>query len=233
MEGLRQQLLETAKISLGDKAWTVDLVLQIGVDLAKAVNSAKDLSGKEKSYLVCQTILTLLEHGEKADKERMAESTEKETTTIPWEACKTVVKTVLPTTLQLVISAARGEFADLQKAAVALAEEATGVDIPDWAEGRIGQALAWCLPFCLPKRASSAPVVSLPSVPVPAVEKPVPAVEKPVPAVEKPVLVAAAAEQVSLELPTLSQSSDVPEPQKAQESQEESPRPPSPLALAV
>ena len=238
MEELKQLLLEKAKASLGSKAWTVDLVLQIGVDLAKAVNLAKGLSGEEKSYLVCQTILTLLEDAEKADKERMAESTEKETTTIPWEACKTVAKTVLPTTLHLVISAARGEFADLQKQVVAVAEQATGVDIPDWAEGRIGQALSWCLPFCLPKRTSApAEVKALPvsvssvAVAVAAEAKEAQAAVAEVQEAKESQVAVAEPKEIALELPTQAPPSDETTPQKEQESQGESQAPPSPLAL--
>lgn len=231
MEELKQLLLEKAKASLGSKAWTVDLVLQIGVDLAKAVNLAKGLSGEEKSYLVCQTILTLLEDAEKADKERMAESTEKETTTIPWEACKTVAKTVLPTTLHLVISAARGEFADLQKQVVAVAEQATGVDIPDWAEGRIGQALSWCLPFCLPKRTSAPAEVKALPVSVSSVSAVAVAAEAKEAQEAQAAVAVAEPKEIALELPTQAPPSDETTPQKEQESQGESQAPPSPLAL--
>jgi hypothetical protein len=106
--------LSHAKKALGDKAWSVDLVLHVGVELAQSVNSLKNLSGKDKSELVCQTILKLLDDGEMAEKERAAESTGKGTTNVPWDDCRNVVKTLLPVSLDLLVKAARGEFS-LQK----------------------------------------------------------------------------------------------------------------------
>ena len=106
--------LSHAKKALGDKAWSVDLVLRVGADLAQAVNSLKNLSGKDKSELVCQTILKLLDDGEMAEKERAAGSTEKVTTKVPWDDCRNVVKTLLPASLELIVKASRGEFSLLK-----------------------------------------------------------------------------------------------------------------------
>jgi hypothetical protein len=108
-------LLQTAKAYLGDRSWSVDIVLRMGAELAQAANKYPSLSGHDKSGLVCQTILKLLEDGEKAEKGQMGESTETTNTKVPWEECKMVVKTLLPATLDLIVSAARGKF-DLQKA---------------------------------------------------------------------------------------------------------------------
>ena len=109
-------ILSHAKKSLGDRAWTVDLVLHVGADLAQSVNSLKNLSGKDKSELVCQTILKLLDDGEMAEKERVAESTGKEKTSVPWDDCRNVVNTLLPVSLDLLVKASRGAFS-LQKEA--------------------------------------------------------------------------------------------------------------------
>ena len=97
--------LSHAKKSLGDRAWTPDLVLHVGADLAQAVNSLKNLSGKDKSELVCQTILKLLDDGEMAEKEHAAGSTGKETTKVPWDDCRNVVKNLLPKSLELIVKA--------------------------------------------------------------------------------------------------------------------------------
>jgi hypothetical protein len=102
--------LSHAKKALGDRAWTVELVLHVGAELAQAVNSLKNLSGKDKSELVCQTILKLLDDGETAEKERVAGSTGKETTKVPWGECRQVVKTLLPASLELIVKASRGEI---------------------------------------------------------------------------------------------------------------------------
>lgn len=108
--------LSHAKKALGDKAWSVDRVLHVGADLAQAVNSLKNLSGKDKSELVCQTILKLLDDGEMAEKERAAGSTEKEMTKVPWGDCRNVVKTLLPVSLELIVKASRGEISLLKDA---------------------------------------------------------------------------------------------------------------------
>jgi hypothetical protein len=104
------ELLSLGKKALGDKVWGAEAVLHVGVELATAVNSLKNVSGADKSELVCQTILKLLDDGEKAEKALSGGSTETGKTRIPWNECRTVVKNVLPTTLHLVVKASRGEI---------------------------------------------------------------------------------------------------------------------------
>lgn len=112
-------LLPAARSFVGEKTWTLDLVLQVGVHLSQAVNKIAGLKGQQKSELVCQTILALLEDVEKADTKRVEESIAKGLTSAPaapWVELKNQVKNVLPTTLSLVVDAARGKF-DLRKSA--------------------------------------------------------------------------------------------------------------------
>ena len=104
------ELLSLGKKALGDKVWGAEAVLHVGVELAMAVNSLKNVSGADKSELVCQTILKLLDDGEKAEKALSGGSTETGKTRIPWNECRTVVTNVLPTTLHLVVKASRGEI---------------------------------------------------------------------------------------------------------------------------
>jgi hypothetical protein len=104
------ELLSLGKKALGDKVWGAEAVLHVGVELATAVNSLKNVSGADKSELVCQTILKLLDDGEKAEKELSGGSTETGKTKIPWNECRSVVKNVLPTALHLVVKASRGEI---------------------------------------------------------------------------------------------------------------------------
>lgn len=116
-------LVAAATSAVGERKWCVELVLEVGVKCAEAANRLPGLSGPQKAELVCQTILTLLNDAEKADKERGAESTEKESSNVPvvdWEVCRNAVKTILPVTLTLVVSAARGKFY-LEAAASAVA----------------------------------------------------------------------------------------------------------------
>jgi hypothetical protein len=112
------QLLQKEALKfVGDKAWTGELALRLGAHLAQAVNSAKDLSGSQKSELVCQTILALLDDVEKAGKEHAAESTAKVSSTVHLDEIRNLVKNHLPVTLNLIVSAARGGFS-LRKAGV-------------------------------------------------------------------------------------------------------------------
>ncbi len=108
------ELERVAKEALGSRAWSVDLVLRMGAELAQCVNKVQTLSGRQKAEAVLQTIQKLLEDGEKADKALKGESTVTETTTIPWEDLKKVATELLPVTLELIIDAARGRL-DLKK----------------------------------------------------------------------------------------------------------------------
>jgi hypothetical protein len=101
-------LLLLGKNSLGGKAWSSELVLRVGADLAQAVNYFEGISEKDKSEIVCQTILKMLEDGEKAEKEHAVESTEKEGTKVPWHDCKKVVESLLPVILELLSSKKQG-----------------------------------------------------------------------------------------------------------------------------
>lgn len=112
-----QLLKQEALKFVGDKAWTVELALRLGAHLAQVVNSARDLSGLQKSELVCQTILALLDDVEKAGKEHAAESTAKVSSIVHLDEIRSLVKNHLPVTLNLIVSAARGGF-DLKKAGV-------------------------------------------------------------------------------------------------------------------
>ena len=107
---LDQLLKQEALKFVGDKAWTGELALRLGAVLAQSVNSARNLSGAQKGELVCQTILALLDDVEKAGKEHSAESTAKVSSIVHLDEIRNLVKNHLPVTLNLIISAARGEF---------------------------------------------------------------------------------------------------------------------------
>lgn len=103
-------VLSYAKKAVGDKAWTVELVLRIGAELAAFVNKVPNLSGKDKCQLVCQTILKMLDDVEKVERERSVESTEREKTIALLGDCRTAVNTVLPVSLELMVMASRGKI---------------------------------------------------------------------------------------------------------------------------
>ena len=95
-------LEQTAK-----KSWTSETVLRVGVDVAMKVNQLKDLKGPEKKQLVLdvlQKAMVKCEEAEKADKTDTAEITER------WTALRKIANDVLPVSLDLVVSAARGTF---------------------------------------------------------------------------------------------------------------------------
>jgi len=103
-------VLSYAKKALGDKAWSVELVLRIGADLAVFVNKFPNLSGKDKCQLVCQTILKMLDDVEKVERERSVESTEREKTIALLADCRTAVNIALPVSLELLVMASRGKI---------------------------------------------------------------------------------------------------------------------------
>ena len=95
-------LEQTAK-----KSWTSETVLRVGVDVAMKVNQLKDLKGPEKKQLVLdvlQKAMVNCEESEKSGKTDTAEITER------WAALRKVANDVLPVSLDLVVSAARGGF---------------------------------------------------------------------------------------------------------------------------
>jgi hypothetical protein len=103
-------LLSFAKKTVGDKAWTVELVLRVGAELAAFVNNFPNLSGKDKCQLVCQTILKMLDDVEKVERERSVESTEREKTIALLGECRTAVNVALPVSLELMVMASRGKI---------------------------------------------------------------------------------------------------------------------------
>ena len=104
-----QKLLSFAQKSLGDKAWIPETVLRVAADLATFVNAFPNLSGKDKTHLVCQTILKMLDDVETAEKGRLVESTVKAKTIARLEECRAAVA-LLPVSLELLVSASRGKI---------------------------------------------------------------------------------------------------------------------------
>ncbi len=104
---------------------TAEKVLKLGAHLAQVVNRIENLKGAEKSALVCETVTKVLEELEKAGGEQKPGSTGLDCST-NWTELRGLVQTVLPTTLTLIVGAARGNI-DLQKGAAAAAAVAVEV----------------------------------------------------------------------------------------------------------
>ncbi len=166
-------LLEVAKPFLLQKSWGSELVLKLGAHLAEAANRVGNLSGVEKSELVCRTILQILDDAQKADEERKKESTDPDYSSPNWEALRGLVTTVLPTTLTLIVNAARGKFDLQKKSLVAAAEAAAPLALQAASDAFAGKS-SW-LNSCLGCIAA----VVLPVPPLPTPTQPQPVVAEP------------------------------------------------------
>lgn len=95
-------LEQTAK-----KSWDSETVLRVGVDVAMKVNQINGLKGPEKKKLVLDVIQKAMLKCEEKEKVGMTDTTE---VTKRWLQLRTTVTDVLPVSLDLVVSAARGGF---------------------------------------------------------------------------------------------------------------------------
>ena len=95
-------LEQTAK-----KSWDSETVLRVGVDVAMKVNQINGLKGPEKKKLVLDVIQKAMLKCEEKEKVGKADTTE---VTKRWLQLRTTVTDVLPVSLDLVVSAARGGF---------------------------------------------------------------------------------------------------------------------------
>lgn len=89
------------------KSWTSETVLRVGVDVAMKVNQMKDLKGPEKKQLVLDVIQKAMVKSEEAEKSGKADTAE---ITEKWTALRKIANDVLPVSLDLVVSAARGNL---------------------------------------------------------------------------------------------------------------------------
>ena len=94
-------LLAAGQKFLAGKAWSSELVLRMGVELLSVAHSLPNLSLHDKTSLVCQTILRMLDDAEKVGKEHLAESTGIMPTTAQLEHYKILVNTALPVMLEI------------------------------------------------------------------------------------------------------------------------------------
>lgn len=93
------QLLAAAQKFLAGKAWSSEMVLNMGAELLSVANLIPSLSFQDKTSLVCQTILKMLDGVEKVGKEHLAESTGIVLTTAQLEEYKNLVR-MLPVILE-------------------------------------------------------------------------------------------------------------------------------------
>ncbi len=106
-----EQLLQFIREKTAGRKWDAETCLRVGAELAVKVNAVSNLSGSEKKKLVVDLILQVLKEAE--DKEKAGKS---DTTAITerYDRLEKTVKEVLPTSLELIVSASRGKL-DLKK----------------------------------------------------------------------------------------------------------------------
>lgn len=110
-----QELLDLVKQIQGTKSWDVTSIIQIGGVLAAKVNTLQGLTGLEKQKLVCSVIKLVLDECEKKEKEETGKTDEEKTAISErYGTLRSAVEDVLPATLELAVSAARGKL-DLKK----------------------------------------------------------------------------------------------------------------------
>ena len=108
-----QQLVAFAKESQGILSWDTSSLIRVAGGLAVKVNAIQNLSGQEKQKLICQVLKLVLSDVEKNQQEGKSEE-EKKTISQQFATLKQAVDDVIPASLDLAISAARGKL-DLKK----------------------------------------------------------------------------------------------------------------------
>jgi hypothetical protein len=108
-----QQLVNFAKESQGVLSWDTGSLIRVSGQLAVKVNTLQNLCGQEKQKLICQVLKLVLSDIEKNQQEGKSEE-EKKTVSQDFAKLKQVVDDIIPASLDLAISAARGKL-DLKK----------------------------------------------------------------------------------------------------------------------
>lgn len=106
-----EQLLQFIREKTAGRKWDAETCLRVGAELAVKVNAISNLTGSEKKKLVVDLILQVLKEAE--DKEKAGKS-DVTAITERYDRLEKTVKEVLPTSLELIVSASRGKL-DLKK----------------------------------------------------------------------------------------------------------------------
>jgi hypothetical protein len=108
-------LVQMAREMQGTQTWDSATILRVGTALAVKVNTLENMTGTEKQKLVCKILSQLLQEVEEKEKAEDGRSEEdKKAITQRFDKLQKIVEEVLPVSLELVVSAARGKM-DLRK----------------------------------------------------------------------------------------------------------------------
>jgi arginyl-tRNA synthetase len=106
-----EQLLQFIREKTVWRKWDAETCLRVGAELAVKVNGVSNLNGSEKKKLIVDLILRVLKEAEDKEKEGKSDTTQ---ITERYDQLEKTVKDVLPTSLELIVSASRGKL-DLKK----------------------------------------------------------------------------------------------------------------------
>ena len=107
--------IQLAREMQGTNTWDTASILRVATALAVKANKIENMSGKEKTTFVCKIISQLLQEVEDKEKAEDGKSEEdKKAITARFDKLQKMVEEVLPVSLELVVSAARGKL-DLKK----------------------------------------------------------------------------------------------------------------------
>ena len=106
-----EQLLQFIREKTVGRKWDAETCLRVGAELAVKVNGVSNLNGSEKKKLIVDLILRVLKEAEDKEKEGKSDTTQ---ITERYDQLEKTVKDVLPTSLELIVSASRGKL-DLKK----------------------------------------------------------------------------------------------------------------------
>jgi hypothetical protein len=108
-----EQLLQFIREKTSGRKWDAETCLRVGAELAVKVNSVSNLTGSEKKKLIVDLLLQVLKEAE--GKEKAGKSVaDVDAITERYDRLEKTVQEVLPTSLELIVSASRGKL-DLKK----------------------------------------------------------------------------------------------------------------------
>lgn len=107
-------LVAIAKEAQGVLTWDSSSLIRVAGILAMKVNAIQNLSGQEKQKLVCQVLKRVLDDVEKKEVSEEQTEEKKKNLSEHFSTLKKCVDDVIPASLELALSAARGKL-DLKK----------------------------------------------------------------------------------------------------------------------
>lgn len=110
-----EQLLQFIREKTSGRKWDAETCLRVGAELAVKINSVSNLTGSEKKKLIVDLLLQVLKEAEEKEKAgKSVVDVDVDAITQRYDRLEKTVGEVLPTSLDLIVSASRGKL-DLKK----------------------------------------------------------------------------------------------------------------------